>query len=101
MTRYLLTKEAQEDLSGIREYLLREAGVRVTRRLLVAIVSAFHSLARNPGQGHRREDLVSREEVRFWPVFSYLVVYRIDRKPLTILAVIHGSRDVQRWLKER
>jgi plasmid stabilization system protein ParE len=101
MNRYVLTTEAQQDLQEIRNYLLSEAGVRVTRRVLASIIAVFRSLVRTPGQGHRRQDLTSREELRFWPVFSYLVVYRIDRTPLTIIAVLHGRRQIQRILENR
>jgi plasmid stabilization system protein ParE len=51
MSRYVLTREAQEDLQYIRDYLLEEAGFRVTRYVLSSIVAAFRTLARVPGQG--------------------------------------------------
>jgi plasmid stabilization system protein ParE len=54
-----------------------------------------------PGQGHRRPDLTERDELRVWSVFSYLTVYRTDKKPMTIVAIVHGKRDVQHILKER
>jgi plasmid stabilization system protein ParE len=38
--------------------------------------------------------------VRFWPVFSYLVVYRSDTNPIQIVRVLHGKRDVRRLLEE-
>jgi plasmid stabilization system protein ParE len=66
-----------------------------------SIVREFHVLARTPGQGHRRDDLTQREELRFWSVFSYLIVFRIDRKPFTIIAILHAKRDVQQLLNER
>ena len=75
MSRYILTPEAQDDLRGIRAYLLAEAGPRVARYVIGALVNAFRSLAKNPGQGHRREDLTSDETLLFWPVFSFLIVY--------------------------
>ncbi len=81
MTRYVLTTEAQEDLQQTRDYLLREAGFRVTCHVMSSIVAAFRALVRTPDQGYRREDLSSREELRFWTVFSYLIVYRVDRRP--------------------
>lgn len=101
MSRYVLTAEAQQDLQQIRDYLLKEAGFRVARHVLSSIVAAFHSLVRTPGQGHRREDLTSREELRFWAVFSYLIVYRIDRRPLTVVAVLHGKRNMEQLLEGR
>jgi plasmid stabilization system protein ParE len=101
MTRYVLTLEAQKDLRQIRDYLTMEAGFRVARHVIASMVEAFRRLAQTPGQGHFREDLTSRKELRFWTVFSYLIVYRIDERPLTVIAVIHGKRDVEKTLETR
>lgn len=32
--------------------------------------------------------------VKFWPVFSYLVIYKPDARPLEVLRVLHAARDV-------
>ena len=48
--------------------------------------------------GHTREDL-TRRSVKFWSVFSYLLVYDPESKPLTVIAVLHGARDVEQLLK--
>jgi plasmid stabilization system protein ParE len=101
MSRYVLTTEAQEDIRQVRDYLLKEAGFRAARHVMSSIVTAFQALVRAPGQGHRREDLSSRDELRFWSVFSYLIVYRVDKRPLIIVAVIHGKRNVEQLLKGR
>ena len=38
---------------------------------------------------------ISRPEpVRFWSVYSYLIVYKPDSKPLKVIRVLHGARDV-------
>jgi len=46
-----------------------------------------------------REDLTDRR-LKFWSVYSYLVVYDPVGDPLTIVAVLHGVRDVAQILKE-
>ncbi len=101
MSGYVLTTQAQEDLREIRDYVLAEGGFRAARYVIGALVALFRSLAQTPGQGHRRQDLTERGELRFRSVFSYLVVYRIDKKPLTIVAIVHGRRDVPNMLQER
>jgi antitoxin ParD1/3/4 len=53
-----------------------------------------------PGQGHRRTDC-TKGPVLFFPVYSYLIAYRPGTDPLQILAIVHGSRDVQKVLKQR
>jgi plasmid stabilization system protein ParE len=101
MKRYVLSSAAQSDLTQIRDYILNDAGIRVARHLLAAIISAFRTLARSPGLGHRRDDLTERSELRFWPVYSYLIVYRVDKTPLSIIAVLHAKRDVPALLERR
>ncbi len=56
-------------------------------------------LADNPGIGHVRPDQ-TREDVRFWSVFKYLIVYRPDTEPLEIARVLHGKRDVKRLVDD-
>lgn len=56
-------------------------------------------LARNPYIGHRRDGLTSREDVLFWPVYSYLIIYRPATKPLDILRILHGARDLKALLR--
>jgi antitoxin ParD1/3/4/toxin ParE1/3/4 len=65
-----------------------------------AIYDAVGRLAERPGIGHGREDLTDRP-LKFWSVYSYLVVYDPESQPLTIIAVLHGARDVGEWLKRK
>jgi len=97
VTRYLLSPEAKADIVEIRSYLVSEGGMRLVRYILHEMVEAFRLLAANPGAGHRREDLTSLP-VKFWPVFSYLVVYQVA-EPLAIVRVLHGGRDAAAILK--
>ena len=41
-----------------------------------------------------REELADRRH-RFFLVYSYLIVYRFETKPLQVLRVLHAARDVQ------
>jgi len=38
--------------------------------------------------------------VRFFSVYSYLIVYRPETKPLQVVTILHGSRDVAGILSE-
>jgi plasmid stabilization system protein ParE len=57
MSHYFLAPAGRRGLAAIREYQIEVGGIRVTRRLIVDFVNAFRLLAKNPGLGHRREDL--------------------------------------------
>ena len=94
MRRTRLTPSAKADLADLAAFIAGEsptAALRVSRRLR----AEMRRLARQPGLGHRREDLAD-EALRAWIVYSYLVIYRADTKPLQIVRVLHSSRDVRR-----
>jgi toxin ParE1/3/4 len=57
-------------------------------------------LAGRPGGGHWRKDLTD-EPVKFFPVYSYLIVYRPETSPLQVVAILHSRRDVEELLKDR
>ena len=99
MPRYLLTAEAERDLDEIKRYLVRQGGPRVARYVPREIREAFRFLASTPEAGHRPEDLTDAP-VKFWTVFSYLVVYDPAKRPIEILNVIHGARDVPALLED-
>ena len=39
--------------------------------------------------------------MQFFPVYSFLIVYLPEPRPLQVVAIFHGNRDVERLLKER
>lgn len=98
MAAFRLTPSAEEHVGDIVEFIAtdnEDAAVRVRH----ALYSAFDLLASQPGLGHVREDLTNRP-LKFWSVYSYLVVYDPAGEPLTIVAVLHGARNVAQILKE-
>jgi antitoxin ParD1/3/4/toxin ParE1/3/4 len=40
------------------------------------------------------EDDLDDETLRVWPVHSYLIVYRPEQKPIEIVRVVSGFRDL-------
>jgi toxin ParE1/3/4 len=57
-------------------------------------------LAGSPGAGHWRKNLTD-QTVKFFPVYSYLIVYRPDTQPLQVVSILHGRRDLEQILKDR
>lgn len=96
MSRYLLSAEAQADLEEIVDFIADD-NPQAAERVLHQLRAAIGRLAELPHLGHLRQDLVA-EPLRFWQVYSYLIVYRPEKKPLEVVRVLHTSRDVQRLL---
>lgn len=97
MKRYSLSGAARRDLNNIKAYYMKEAGARVARYVLGEITVAFTFLVETPGAGHSRLDLTS-EPLKFWPVFSYMIIYVPAMQPLGIARVLHGSQDIESLL---
>ena len=99
MNQFRLSPDPRRDIREIWEFVAAdnvEAAGRVRRR----IQATCQVLAERPFLGHRRDDLTARVDVRFWPVYSYLIVYRPHTVPLEILRVPHGRRDVAELIEE-
>lgn len=98
--RYVLAPEAARDLFQIWRYIKQQSSVEMAERVESVIREKIALLAQNPSAGHWRRNLTS-EAVRFFPVYSYLIVYRPETKPLQVAAILHGRREVERILKSR
>jgi plasmid stabilization system protein ParE len=96
MKSFVLTQLAREDLEEIWDYIAAD-NRRAADRVLNKIEATILRLARSPGIGHVHEDLAGHRH-RFFSVYSYLIVYRPDSRPLEIIRVLHASRDVRRLL---
>jgi len=99
MSVYEISSEAEEDLWDIWKRIASD-NVDLANRIEREFYKLFESLASTPGQGHSRRDLISRQ-VLFFPLYSFLVVYQHKIKPIRIMAVLRGKRNVRRILKGR
>jgi len=50
--------------------------------------------------GHYHEELLDRR-YRFWNFYSYVVCYVWEKKPIQIIAVLRGARDLASFLTNR
>ncbi|SRR5713101_2171599 len=98
--RYVLAPEAALDLVEIWHYVKKQSSVEMADRVESVIRKRIAFLAATPGAGHWRKNLTD-QPVRFFPVYSYLIVYRPKTKPLQIVSILHGHRDVGQILKGR
>ena len=95
MSKFVLAPAANSDLLEIWNYYAVEIGdVSLADRMRDEIFGGIRAAARKPDIGHLRRDLAD-EPLRFWRVRNYLIVYRSDAKPIQVVRVLHGARDVQ------
>ena len=96
--QYRLSPEARRQIDEIGA-LVADDNVDAALKIYDAFEDAFELLAENPGIGHTREDLTTRP-MKFWSVFSYLVIYDPESSPLQIITVVHSARDITSLLTE-
>lgn len=97
MTGYLLSPLAEDDLAGILDFIALD-DIAAARRVAEDVRVALGRLVENPLLGHQRDDLVPGRSLRFWLVHSYLVIYEPATKPLAIVRVLSGHRDIESLL---
>lgn len=95
MREIFFTKNADFDLDDIYFYISSQsASIDPAERVVQRIKEKVEFLAGHPEAGTVREDHVPNKDIRFWTVFSYLVIYSFDEDSITILRIIHGARDL-------
>ena len=97
---YVLAPEAVLDLDEIWMYIRRKGSAAMADRVEAVIREKIGLLAKSPGSGHSRKDLTG-ERVKFFKVYSYLIVYQPETRPLQVVAILHGRRDLEQLLKDR
>jgi plasmid stabilization system protein ParE len=88
-----------QDLQDIWDFIAAD-NVPAADELEDEFFEAFALLAVRPRMGHTRSDL-TEQAARFWPVGRYLIVYRSLKRPLEIVAVLHGARDIAEVIRKR
>jgi plasmid stabilization system protein ParE len=97
MADHFFSPEARLDLLEIWEFIAQD-NVTAADRVMQEIREAITMLARNPELGHLRKDLTS-QPVRFWPIYSYLIIYDPAVRPLEVVRILSGYRDVATLLQ--
>ncbi len=96
MSGYLLTAMAVRDIESIRLHLHR-AGDRASRTMSSKSFVPLSNASATCRGSDTRPDLTD-EPARFWPVFSDLIVYDPAPRPIHIIRVLHGPRDLANML---
>ncbi len=101
MSHYQFTPQAVGDLFEIWTYIARD-NLEAANRVEDAVYKTCDLLVEGPLRGKIREDL-TKLPLRFWTVQSfpnYIIVYDPATRPLQIIRILHGSRDILAILGE-
>jgi plasmid stabilization system protein ParE len=100
MSGFILSPAAEQDLFDIWSYLVGETSADFADQIETELFEDFELLARNPGIGHKREDL-TKLPVLFYRAFpyQYMIVYRISKTGPEIVGVLHAKRNIKKILR--
>ncbi|HEY1683180.1 MAG TPA: type II toxin-antitoxin system RelE/ParE family toxin [Tepidisphaeraceae bacterium] len=96
--KYRISRRADRDIEEICDYIALDkpsAADRFDEKLNQTI----QMLADFPGAGHIRTDVKDRRYL-FWSVGNYVIAYRLEKKKLIVVRVLHGARDFRRLFRE-
>ena len=96
---FVLTPEARSDLKEIL-LAIAEDNPTAAERIREEFLEGLQSLGRSPAIGHHHDELLGRK-YRFWNFYSYVVAYTWEAKPIQIISVVHGARDLAAFFNER
>jgi toxin ParE1/3/4 len=91
VAQYILTAKAEDDLLNIWRYIA-EDNPQAATNLLNTLNKNIILLAENKYIGMARPDIMP--ELRYFPVGSYLILYRHITSGVEIVRVVHGARNI-------
>jgi toxin ParE1/3/4 len=92
MPRHGITREVETDLDDIWNDVARDSR-READRLIDSITERFAILATQPFMGRARPEL--GQNLRSFPVESYLIIYRPTDYGVEVVRVVHGRRNIE------
>ena len=95
---YELSQAADIDLDDIYDYTSREFGDAQAEKYLTSFDAIFQNLCVHTTLGRKRDDV--RKGLKSISNESHTVFYRVLKDRIRIVRVLHGSRDVFRFLKQ-
>ena len=93
-----LLRAAEDDLSGIVEYIAAE-NPRAAEEILERIEKDFQLLTSQPYLGRiPEEDELLNMGYRYVVVLNYLLFYTVEERTILVHRIVHGARDYLRLL---
>ncbi|MBR9910117.1 MAG: type II toxin-antitoxin system RelE/ParE family toxin [Gammaproteobacteria bacterium] len=93
---YELSVEADRDIEDIFDYTAEEFGLDQAVAYVNAFDDVFVELLDNTELGRRRPEI--REGLRSIAKESHIIFYRILKDRIRIIRILHGSRDLPKFL---
>lgn len=91
MPKFIITREADEDINEILAYIASD-NFHAAMSLYERLIELFEMLGNNVNAGRLRPEL--KEDIRSFPEGNYLIFYRLWAGKIAIVRVRHSARDL-------
>ena len=95
-------KQAVRDVEEILDYYLAEGSEQAATGFIDALERAYAHIGEHPATGSLRYAFeLDLPGLRSWPLarYPYLVFYVEREEHIDVWRVLHGKRDVPRWMR--
>lgn len=89
--KLIVAPTAQYEIVGVWEFIARD-NIDAADNWTKKLKKEFERIARYPQIGHVKWESLST--LRCWPFGTYLILYQVSGKTLTVMRVISGFRDI-------
>ena len=96
MKKIILSKAADADLEDIFDYTLEEFGLDRAVSYVSGFDDTFEAISENQEIGRERKEI--REELRSLAKDKHIIFYRALSDHIRIVRILHGSRDLPKFL---
>jgi len=97
MDQYILSRNTQDDINDLFDFGAEKFGKYQALEYLIGLRSYFKLLMKNPHLVKKRTEI--KKGLFSFPYASHIIFYRIFNKHIKIVRVLHGSRDLIKFLK--
>jgi len=97
MRTALFTPLAGNDLKEIRDFIARDKP-KAASQFIAILKQKCELLANHPTLGIQREEYCGLYK---FPVDDYLIFYRLSKKGIDVIRILHGCRDVESILNPK
>ncbi len=96
MDHCIISQRAHQDIRDLYEFGVEKFREEQALRYIKELKSYFQLLSRNPLIGRERNEV--QKGLFSFPCVSHTIFYRIFVNHIRIVRVLHGSRDVLKFL---
>lgn len=91
MIRFVLSREAANDLTGIADYTAERWGKSQARVYIDALHGRLTELAHQPRLGRTRDDLA--DGLLSFPIESHIIFYKHAAFGIAVVRILHKRQD--------